>query len=128
MSVKSALKSAAAIMRVGGLIRGRRYDYERSIKDKCGPHCALGAIDCHFANEHEYTPWEKNNQVVEILANHLRPKIPACGIEDTYNGGKVKSTSDASSIVAAWNNILAKDADEVADAFEAAAATVCETE
>src|SRR3990167_3775909 len=102
------LRAAAALVRKAGLARGRR-------RDKRGRVCMLGALDhCGISLDHaERTRIEKH------LATIL-PRPPGDAGWDNYN--KSFTNGEAHSHIAWWSNMKAKDAEEIAEKLELAAA------
>ena len=84
------------MMVTGGLCRGVRSWGLR--------HCALGALDAAFM----YRCNDAYIQAAQTLSDILPPELPF----DEYN--RNTPSKDAVVRIAAWNNMVAKDADEVA--------------
>ena len=104
------LRASADQVRKRGLARG-------ILQNGIGEVCMLGAMNaCGVtANLEERIKIEKH------LSKVIVPKIPPIGIYDEYNKCEVWRDSRPNYIIAAWSNMLAKDAEEVARVFEKAA-------
>ena|SRR3990167_9963294 len=103
------LRAAASTLRKAGLARGtRREPYT-------GHMCMLGAMD----NCGIHIKFDERKHVERHVASLLR--LPSQGIYDTYNNGRVTSSSPPSLQIACWNNMVAFDTEEVAAKLDLAA-------
>ena len=101
------LRAAADILRKRGWVRGKRIT-------SSGQMCMLGAMDhCGIT-----LTWDDRY----AIEKHVASLLPALeGLMDTYNGNIVSPTSKPAHKIAAWNNMIAADGEEVAAKLDLAA-------
>ena len=119
MHSDNALIHAAALIMRCGLARGDRGGIG-------APMCALGAIDEAIPYEVTGSHHRKRAAAVTKLAAVVRLLIPTEGVEDEYNDYRTPhlvtpDCEDDAAVIAAWSNMIAKDAEDVAARLREAA-------